>query len=122
MAVLLYYSARRGEPFSEREKDVCWQTMARYGKEYPFAKRHDDMGAAFDLGDGIAFAGEVKIGGRTAQNKYDATLWWLKCLSEIRRAVPGCEWDVSLEEVPLLWEDEGGWRFPTDEEFDAMGL
>lgn len=57
MAVLLYYSARREEPFSERKKDVCWQTMARYGKEYPFAKRHDDMGAAFDLGDGIAFAG-----------------------------------------------------------------
>ena len=115
MAMSIYYTAKRTYQMNDEEKANVRSVADKYCKEFPFDFRHED----FCLYDEPFDEENTILAGATAipQKKYyDVILYWLKCLTDITRILHECEWDVRFEDVDLIWEEDDGWRLPTDEE------
>lgn len=66
------------------------------------------------------FAGDIRIPfySPELEDELEEFLdYWLQWLTEITHVLVGAEWEVSVEDVPLLWDNESGWRLMTDEEY-----
>ena len=117
MGMTIYYTAKRAQAMSTAER-TCVQAIAdRYCAEFPFQTKHGDFCLYSEPLDteGAVLDGAAVVP-MNRKYFYEAILYWLRCLTEITRALPGCDWDVRLDDVNLIWETEGGWRLPTDEE------
>ena len=120
MAMSIYYTAKRVNPLSEAEQTAVQTIADQYCAAFPFQTKHEDFGlyhAPFDEPDTV-------LDGATAvpMNRkyfYEGILYWLKCLTELTRTLPDCQWCARLDDVDLIWEAENGWRLPTDEEMKA---
>ena len=115
MAMSIYYTAKRTYKMTEEEKADISAVADRYIREFPFDFKHEDFclyNEPFDEEDTV-LAGATAI---PRKKYYEVILYWLKCLTDITRILHGCEWDVRFEDVDLIWEEENGWRLPTDEE------
>lgn len=118
MGMSVYYTAKRDMPLTAEEKQQIQAAADQYNAEYPFQNKHEDFciySEPLDEPDAV-FAGATRI----PMNRklfYDIILYWLKCLTKITRLLKGCTWDARLDEVKLIWEEENGWRLPTDAEY-----
>ena len=48
---------------------------------------------------------------------FEICKYWLECLTEITKVLHDCQWNVSLDDVSLIYSKDTGWRFPTDNEY-----
>jgi hypothetical protein len=118
LALSIYYTARRKAPLSLSEITVVESIVHRHCVDDQI-ERFISFGSglnweSFDfsinvepgrfLKKGLVFSGSTKL----PDNQEDAT-WigvqhWCKCLSEIRIAVSGCEWNVQVEDHEMQWD------------------
>lgn len=118
MALSIYYTARRKAPLSLSEITVVDAIVHRHCVDDQI-ERFISLGSglnweSFDfsinvepsrfLKKGLVFSGSTKL----PDNQEDATRigvqHWCKCLSEIRIAVSGCEWNVQVEDHEMQWD------------------
>lgn len=118
MAVEIVFYATRTEQMNHEEEARIKEISQKYMKEYK-GKKFEGPGCIIGEDGEPIFAGDIRLPFRTAtQNGLEEFIdYWLKWLTEITYVLVGAEWEVSLEEVPLLWDKEKGWRLMTDEEY-----
>ena len=118
MAVEIVFYATRTEQMNHEEEARIEEISQKYQKEYK-GKKFEGPGCIIGEDGEPIFAGNIRLPFRDAsQNGLEEFMdYWLKWLTEITYVLVGAEWEVSLEEVPLLWDKEKGWRLMTDEEY-----
>ena len=124
MAFALYYEAVRKEPLTEQERNICREISEKYCSEYPFKRKVEDFGIYEDSeeqGD-IIFSGSTKLPRNSPNTLFEAANYWLKCLTEITRLLTNAVWNVTFDDVDLIFDLDEGWRFPTDEEYKNQKL
>lgn len=122
MAFALYYEAKRQEPLTEQEKTISNEISERYCSEYPFKRKVEDFGIYDDLKnqDDIIFSGSTKLPGNGPKTLFEVANYWLKCLTEITHLLTNATWNVTYDDVDLIFDLSEGWRFPTDEEYEKQ--
>lgn len=92
MSVSLYYQAKREQPLTSQEISICQEIVKRYDDWYPFGELYED---------------DIQI-------LFDMINYWVECLDEITKALLGATWDVHLDDMEMIWGEEG-WRFPEND-------
>ena len=113
MSVSIYYRASRDHALSSEEDAAVKASAERASAGYPFGEIYEDLcfySAPFDMKDTVLQGSTALPAGD--ENVYEILLYWLECLTEIRRVLPGCEWEMSLEDTELEWDEAGGWQLP----------
>ena len=113
MSVSIYYRASRDHALSSEEDAAVRAVAERASEKYPFGEKYEDLclySAPFDMKDTV-------LQGSTAlpvgdENVYEILLYRLECLTEIRRVLHGCEWEMNLDDTELVWDDANGWQLP----------
>ena len=119
MAFSLYYDAKRGHQISQLEKNDCDEIINKYCFEYDFDLKVEDFGVyEVDYNSDIIFSGATKLPDSEPELMFDVANYWLECLTEITYILGECQWNVTFEDVDLLFDSEVGWRFTTDEEYE----
>ena len=79
----------------------------------------EDFGIYNDLKDqnDIIFSGSTKLPGNGPKTLFEVANYWLKCLTEITHLLTNATWNVTFDDVDLIFDLDEGWRFPTDEEY-----
>ena len=67
----------------------------------------------------IIFSGSTKLPRNSPNTLFEAANYWLKCLTEITRLLTNAVWNVTFDDVDLIFDLDEGWRFPTDEEYNS---
>jgi hypothetical protein len=118
LAISIYYTAKRKEPLTSSEVASVSSVASRHSvdeqieqllatgvgfnwESFNFTINSEPSGL---FKKGTVFSGSTKL----PDNREDAT-WvgvqhWCKCLSEIRVAIPGCDWYVAVEHHELQWD------------------
>ncbi|MCB7321011.1 hypothetical protein [Lacrimispora sp. 210928-DFI.3.58] len=119
MGFALYYEAKRKEPLTEQEETISKEISEKYCSEYPFKRKVEDFGIYNDLKDqnDIIFSGSTKLPGNGPKTLFEVANYWLKCLTEITHLLTNATWNVTFDDVDLIFDLDEGWRFPTDEEY-----
>lgn len=65
----------------------------------------------------MIFSGAAKLPGNGPETLFEAANYWLKCLTEITHLLSNAAWNVTFDDVNLIFDSDDGWRFPTDEEY-----
>lgn len=121
MAFSLYYTAKREQLLTIEERVAIGKVVERYCSEYPFNRKIEDFGV-YDSNDekNIIFSGSTKLPNSGYKFLYEVANYWLKCLTDITNLLSNCEWNVSFDNVDLILDENDGWRFPTDEEYNQQ--
>lgn len=117
MAFTLYYTARRNEPATEQELKQCMEIVNDYCADYPYDKKVEDFGVYSENEENVIFSGATKLPGNRPKFMFEVSNYWLDCLTDITEVLENCEWDVTMDDVDLIYDEVVGWRFPTDEEY-----
>ena len=118
MSFSLYYEAKRPTPLTSQEQLTCQQIINKFSSQYPFDIKIEDFTLyPYDKTD-IVFNGSTKLPDSDPQLMYEVATYWLNCLTEITNILPSCQWSVTFEEVPLIFDFIQGWRFPADDEYN----
>ena len=119
MSFSLYYSAQRSTVLSDEEKNNIDSIVEKYCTEYPFREKVEDFCAYSSLeGEMNIFSGSTKLPDSGVELMYEVALYWLNCLSKITIVLVDCKWNVSFDDINLIWDHDDSWRFPTDEEYN----
>lgn len=137
MSMGIYYEAKRSIPISEKETAQIEKITDKYLREYTRKDQYEGPGT-FSLEDGgdadcsdvkRIYRGMLRIPTEFMEDEADGAeameeflAYWLKWLTDVTRELSEAEWEASLEEVPLIWEDKTGWRVMSDQEYEQMGL
>lgn len=119
MAFSLYYEATRKEPLTKQEKTIIKEILEKYCSEYPFKRKVEDFDIYDDSeykGD-IIFSGATKLPGNVPEILFEVANYWLKCLTEVTQLLSKATWNITFDDVDLIFDSNVGWRFPTDEEY-----
>lgn len=121
MAFALYYTAKREQPLTEQERAMSKEISEKYCAKYPFKRKVEDFGIYKDSKeqDGIIFSGSTKLPGNGPKILYEVANYWLKCLTDITHLLTDAAWEVTFDDVDLIYDIDEGWRFPTDEEYNS---
>ena len=118
MALSIYYTARRKAPLSLSEITVVEAIVHRHCVDDQI-ERFISLGSglnweSFDfsinvepsrfLKKGLVFSGSTKLPDNQEYATWIGVQHWCKCLSEIRIAVSGCEWNVQVEDHEMQWD------------------
>ncbi|MFJ6403909.1 hypothetical protein ACIQK9_00135 [Streptomyces hydrogenans] len=112
MSVSLYYSARRPEPLTAAERAAVERIAAAHLAAFPY----DDTESLClypDAGhepDGVV-AGSTKMPFDT-DRVVPVMIHVLDSVTELRRALPGAEWRVHLDDLDVDWDETEGYGFP----------
>lgn len=116
MGVSIYYEVRRKEPLSSEEWEAIRDIQQKYSVDDEIRQGGGLNWESFtfynDLEGHEPSAAEVVLEGSTKlpSNREDAVLVglrrWCAALTEIRRAVEGGEWRVTVEDHEILWNPD----------------
>ena len=128
MSISLYYQAKREQPLTLKETSTCREIIKQYDTQYPFGELYEGF-CVYDLDSfrnksekDVIFSGATKlptVEQGDIQTLFDIIGYWVKCLNEITKALPGAVWEVNLDDMEMIWDYNEGWRFPTDEEYKS---
>ena len=114
MSVSIYYTARRERPLSPDEQAAVDRIRASYSirdqVERYVQTRRGHNGENFHVYDrdnptepGVIFEGATKLPDNSEDALWELLQRWCKLLSEVRRAVPGAEWHVHVDDHDIPW-------------------
>ena len=118
MAISIYYTAWLKAPLSSNEVTVIEEIVRRYCVDDQI-ERFFSLGSglnweSFDfstnlepsrfLKKGLVFSGATKLPDNQEDASWVGIQHWCKCLSDIRIAVSGCEWNVAVEDHEMQWD------------------
>ena len=109
MSTSLYYSAVRPEPLSADERTEIDRLIAVHNDEFPFDAEVLDLYDS-DIPNTV-LNGSTKISNDETEI-IPSLVYWFNALTELRRALPDAQWDVSLDDTPVDWDDESGYSLP----------
>lgn len=118
MSCSLYYTAKRNMPLTYTENRTINNIVEKYNSEYPFSEKAEDFCVYNTTKNGVIFSGSTKLPYiDDFELSFEICEYWLECLTEITKVLHDCQWNVSLDDVSLIYSKDTGWRFPTDNEY-----
>lgn len=117
MTISIYYTAKRKMTLSSKEVAIITTIVGHYSVDDEIEKLLDGGAGlnweSFDFNvecepDGlikkdVVFYGSTKLPDNREDASWVGLQHWCKCLSEIRLAVSGCDWRVTIEDHELPW-------------------
>lgn len=111
MSLSIYYTARRSKPLSPAEIAQATTLVERFSVE----QRIQDFMAcgeglnweSFDFqvnGEATVFSGSTRLPDNTEDATWIGVQHWCQCLSQLRSALPGCQWRVAVEDHEIHWD------------------
>jgi hypothetical protein len=116
MSISIYYSADRDHGLTPEEQRAIDACIAKYPPPPP--KRGLFWSDADEWESFCVYArtprteasrifqGATKLSDRGGEEVWEGVQHWCALLTEIRRAVPDAEWNVSVEDHQIVWDDE----------------
>lgn len=118
MSVSIYYVARRRAQLTPFEIETIKNIINKYSVDELLEQyllegtglNWESFDYAFNtkagsfFTKGIVFSGSTKIPDNTDDAIILGLQHWFKCLTEIRIALPGCEWSVRIEDHVIEWD------------------
>lgn len=118
MSCSLYYTAKRNTSLTDTENKYINNIVEKYNSEYPFSEKSEDFCVYSTTENGVIFSGATKLPYiDDFELSFEICEYWLECLTEITKVLHDCQWNVSLDDVSLIYSKDTGWRFPTDNEY-----
>lgn len=117
MGVSIYYRAIRTEPLSPAERLSIDEIVARYAVEDQI-EEYIRSGSGFnwqsfcvyDIDEGTepntVLEGATGLPSNSDVAPSVGLRHWCKLLTEIRRKVVGCDWQVQVEDCEIKWDDK----------------
>ncbi|MFF2731677.1 hypothetical protein ACFVS9_27690 [Streptomyces sp. NPDC058008] len=112
MSVSLYYSANRPTPRTRAETAAVERIVAAHASSFPY----EDQESLY-LYDGDDSRPDRILAGSTKM-PFDPALVLpvldlvLGSVTALRRALPGAEWHVHLDDLDVPWDEADGYAFP----------
>lgn len=118
MAISIYYAARRKAPLSSNEIAAIQKVVRRYcvndqierflslgvGLNWESFDYSTNLEPSRFLKKGLVLSGSTKLLDNQQNASWVGVQHWCQCLSEIRISVPGCEWNVAVEDHEMQWD------------------
>lgn len=112
MSVSLYYSATRATPLTDAESAAVERIVAAHQASFPY--EYEESLYLYDRGAGEP--DEIVAGATKLPTDFERVVpvleYLLGSLSDLRRALPGAEWRVHLDDVDIPWDDSDGFVLP----------
>ncbi|MFD5086192.1 hypothetical protein ACFVYP_09315 [Kitasatospora sp. NPDC058201] len=111
MSVSLYYSADRAMPRTDAETATVERIVAAHTSSFPY---QDEEGLSLDddgTGPDEILAGSTKLPGDPGR-MLPVMVHVLGAVTELRRALPGAEWRVHMDDLDVPWDEQDGYAFP----------
>ncbi|MFJ6808658.1 hypothetical protein ACIQRK_21945 [Streptomyces anulatus] len=120
MSVSLYYSAHRAAPLTEPELASVARVVAAHMAAFPY----EDEESLYVYDGEVAGVGEV-LAGSTEMPHHPGRLMpviahVLDSVTELRRAVPGAEWRVHMDDLDVPWDEAEGYALPGMRDADLI--
>ncbi|WP_329027006.1 hypothetical protein [Streptomyces sp. NBC_00690] len=120
MSVSLYYSAHRATPLTETESASVARAVAAHRASFPY----EDEESLY-LYDQDADEPESIINGSTKMPFNPGRLMpviahVLDAVTELRRAIPGAEWRVHMDDLDVAWDEVEGYSLPGMRDADLI--
>ncbi|MFF2354750.1 hypothetical protein ACFVVL_33930 [Kitasatospora sp. NPDC058115] len=112
MSVSIYYSARRANPLTEAETASVEHVLAAHAAEFPFSDEEGVTPYDYDEDEPEELvSGATKLPSDPSR-LLPALTEVLNALSALRRALPGTEWHVHMDDLDVPWSEDEGYAFP----------
>ncbi|HIW61285.1 MAG TPA: hypothetical protein H9881_02415 [Candidatus Stackebrandtia excrementipullorum] len=112
MSVSVYYRAQRAVPPTPDETSTIERIVAAHVSSFPY--RDEESLHLYETGGDTP--AEILAGATKMPTDPDRMIPVLTCVldtvSELRRAVPGAEWSVHLDDLDVPWDENDGYAFP----------
>ncbi|MED7953779.1 hypothetical protein, partial [Streptomyces sp. BE303] len=108
MSVSLYYSADRAMPRTDAETATVERIVAAHASSFPY---QDEEGLSLDddgTGPDEILAGSTKLPGDPGR-MLPVMVHVLGAVTELRRALPGAEWRVHMDDLDVPWDEQDGY-------------
>ena len=116
MSISIYYEAKRNAPLSAQENAAIAAVIKRYSvedqiREYVRSGRGQNW-ESFHLYGSSSSADSIFSGATKLPDNSEEAIWigvqhWCAALSEIRRILHGATWEVSVDDHPIRWDEQG---------------
>jgi hypothetical protein len=113
MSISIYYGGKRKQPLSENERAAVGSILRRFAVDDHIEKwKRSGEGlnwASFLVYDKpsaptVIFEGATQLPDNSADAVQTGLGRWCAALSEIRRVVPGAEWQVAVDDQIIRWD------------------
>jgi hypothetical protein len=120
VSVSLYYRARRTAPPSEAEAAAVERIEAAHQESFPYEDEeslylYEDLYEDLYEGGGSE-PGEILAGSTKLPLEEDRMMpviaHVLDSLTELRRALPGADWRVHIDDLDIPWDEDDGYVLP----------
>ncbi|MFE2022442.1 hypothetical protein ACFW9O_30865 [Streptomyces sp. NPDC059499] len=112
MSVSLYYCASRAIPLTDAETAAVESIVTAHMASFPY----EDQESLYLYDSDAGRPDEVVAGSTKMPLDPDRVLpvldHVLGSVTELRRALPGAEWRVRLDDLDVPWEEAEGYAFP----------
>lgn len=116
MGVDIYYKASRSTPLTPEEQKAIDAIVEKYSVAKEIEQFHQTgvgwrgedfcyYPPPFDRED-VIFEGATGLPLESVKSSVTAAKRWCSALTEIRRAVPGAEWSVHIDDADIPWDEE----------------
>lgn len=117
MSTSLYYTATRSTPLSDAEHQQLMSIARAHNDAFEFD--YETLYFYPSQRENEVLNGSTKIPLDLAEMA-PSLMHWLAALTELRQALPEADWEVSLDEVDVDWDEERGYNLPGLEDMAAM--
>lgn len=119
MSISLYYTARRSTALLPGELEAIRLLVKKYSVDDQIEKRtllkkapNWESFCIYDSRNpsapGVIFEGATKLPDNSQEFLWQGVQHWCQLLTDIRKAVPGAEWSVSVDDHEVEWDHESG--------------
>lgn len=120
MSVSLYYCASRAVPLTEAETAAVERIVAARMSSFPY----QDEESLYLYNNGGGQPGEIVAGSTKIPLDPGRVLpviaHTLDSVTELRRALPGAEWRVHMDDLDVPWDEDEGYVLPGMRDADLM--
>ncbi|MEU0126930.1 MULTISPECIES: hypothetical protein [unclassified Streptomyces] len=112
MSVSLYYCASRNTPPTDAESAAVERIVAAHRASFPY----EDQESLYLYDSDDSRPDEIVAGSTKMPFDPGAVLpvldHVLRSVTELRRALPGAEWRVHMDDLDVPWDEAEGYAFP----------
>jgi hypothetical protein len=119
MSFSIYYTAHRKTPLTPKERALVNESESRYTIEGQIVERERTgegynwtSFCVYDPADptepDVVFEGATQLPDNSEDAVWTGLQHWCQLLTEIRRAVHGASWRVTVDDHEILWDEKRG--------------